>query len=489
MATNDGGGDRDLENDQYHIGRESWFTEGTQPHAGPEDVPDQRTVHEPARETPVHEETDVLVVGGGPAGCAAAVAARRLGAKVTLVERYNHLGGLSTGGLVIWIDRMSDWEGRQIITGFASEILDRLPAGAVAGAPPEQWGSTDPEQVAHWRERLSAFRDVVTWSPMIDPEWLKYESVELLQEAGVRLLLHSWVVDTIVEDRELRGAIFESKQGRRAILAKVVVDCSGDLDVCAAAGVPYESDVEGKGSNVQHCVNTAWTWGGIDFGRWVDFKRSDPSAHRALMKQGHEALGYLETPHAGWNDDVALFMGPRLTGYSGVNVDDLTAVEIESRRRMIAHLDFFRRHAPGFEHAWLMLSAPQLGVRHTRRLIGTHKMTMDEWREGVRHEDEIGVSPSPSSKFANVSVPYGCIVPADLDNVLVGGRHVATDPQTQAFMREIPQCWLTGQAAGVAAALSAGTGAATKAIDVRELQSELRGQGVYLQSAGERAAA
>ena len=97
------------------------------------------------------------------------MAARRLGAKVTLVERYNHLGGLSTGGLVIWIDRMSDWEGRQIITGFASEILERLPADAVAGAPQEQWGSREAEPVAHWRERLSAFRDVVTWSPMIDP--------------------------------------------------------------------------------------------------------------------------------------------------------------------------------------------------------------------------------------------------------------------------------------------------------------------------------
>src|SRR5204863_1972740 len=159
------------DSERYHLGRESWFTEGTQrPGDSEEDRGPQRTVHEPARETPVHEETDVLVVGGGPAGCAAAVAARRLGAKVTLVERYNHLGGLSTGGLVIWIDRISDWEGRQIITGFASEILERLPADAVAGAPPEQWGSREAEPVAHWRDRLSAFRHVVTWPPAIDPE-------------------------------------------------------------------------------------------------------------------------------------------------------------------------------------------------------------------------------------------------------------------------------------------------------------------------------
>jgi 2-polyprenyl-6-methoxyphenol hydroxylase-like FAD-dependent oxidoreductase len=478
------------DSERYHIGRDSWFTERELHAEAPAEEPaDLGTVHEPARETPVYAETDVLVVGGGPAGCAAAVAARRLGAEVTLVERYNHLGGLSTGGLVIWIDRMSDWNGRQVITGFASEILDRLPADAVAGAPPEQWGSTDADEVAHWRERLSAFRDVVTWSPMIDPEWLKLESAELLREAGARLLLHSWVVGTLAEGRRVRGVVFESKEGRRAILAKAVVDATGDLDVCAFAGAPYESDVEGEGSNVQHCVNTAWTWAGVDFGRWVEFKRGDPEAHRALMKQGHEALGYMETPYVAWRDDVVVFMGPRLTGYSALKVADQTSVELESRRRMADHLRFFREHAPGFDRAWLHLSAPQLGVRHTRRLIGTQKMTMDDWREGVVHDDEIGVSPSPSAKFANVSVPYGAIVPADLDNVLVGGRHVASDPQTQAFMREIPQCWLTGQAAGAAAAIAAARGIGAREIDPGELRSELGRQGVYLQHEAAPAAA
>jgi hypothetical protein len=469
--------------DRYHAGRDSWFTEGTARRARHE--PPARTVHEPARETPVHDETDVLVVGGGPAGCAAAAAARRLGAEVTLVERHNHLGGLSTGGLVIWIDRMTDWEGNQVITGFGSEILDRLPADAVAGPPPEQWGSTEPELVAHWGERLSAFRDTVTRSPMIDPEWLKLASADLLDGEGVRLLLHSWVVGTLVEDGTVRGVLFESKQGRRAILAKVVVDASGDLDVCAYAGAQYQSDVEDQDSsvsNVQHCLNTAFMWAGVDFGRWLEFKRSEPQAHRALMQRGREALGYLERPYVGWRDDTALFLGPRLTGYSGIDVDDLTSVELESRRRMVAHLEFFRAHAPGFERAWIMQSAPQIGVRHTRRLVGTHPMATAEWKDGVRHPDEIGVSPSPSQKFANISVPYGAILPAELDGVLVGGRHIACDPATQAFMREIPQCWMTGQAAGAAAAIAAGTGTAPRSIDVAELQRELRAQGVHLQS-------
>lgn len=378
---------------------------------------------------------------------------------------------------------MTDWTGRQVITGFASELLDRLPRDAVAGAPPSDWGSVEDEAVGHWRERLGAFRGVVTWSPLIDPEWLKLESVEMLARAGVKLLLHAWVVDVVRDGERVGGVVFESKQGRRALLARVVVDASGDLDVCRRAGAPFESDAEGSESNIQHCLNTAWTWAGMDFKRWIDFKRSDPEGHRELMEQARAALGYVERPFVGWRDDVALFVGPRLRGYSGLNVSDLTTVEIQSRRRMVAHLDWFRRNAPGFEHAWLLLSAPQVGVRHIGRVVGRHKLVSSAWKGGLRFADEIGVSPPPSQKFANVSVPYGSLVPAGLDGVLVAGRHIACDSQTQAFMREIPQCWMTGQAAGVAAGLAAGGDGSPASVDVARLQEELARQGVYLQGA------
>ena len=439
-------------------------------------------VTEPARSIPVHAVAEVLVVGGGPAGVAAALAARRAGAAdVLLVERYNHLGGLSTGGLVIWIDRMTDWTGRLVISGIGQELLERLPADAVAGAPRELWGSTSPGPVAHWRERQGAFRDTVTWSPMIDPEWLKLLSAEMLIEAGVKFLLHSWVAEPLIEGRTVRGVTFESKEGRRAVLADLVVDASGDLDLCARAGLAFEADAKAGGGGIAHCLNTGWLWAGIDFARWLQFKRDDPQAHRQLMADAGGELGFVERPVVGWSGDVALFLGPRLTGYSGVSVSDLTRVEVESRRRMVAHLDYFRRHAPGFENAWLMLSAPQTGVRHTRRLVGRHKVTADDWREGVRFADEVGVSPSPSQKFANVSVPYRALVARDLDNLLAPGRHMSCDPQTQAFMREIPQCWLTGQAAGVAAALAVAANSAAADVDVPALQSELRRQGVFLQ--------
>jgi len=453
-------------------------------------APSVATVTEPAREIPVHEETDVLVVGGGPAGTAAAAAARRLGQRVTLVERYGDLGGLSAGGLVIWIDRMTDWAGTPVIAGIGAELLDRLPAGALAGPGPELWGSTDPEQVAYWRERLSAFRDTVCRSPMIDPEWLKITSHEFLVGEGVRVLLHSWVVAAVGDEgtgagNTVRGVIFESKQGRRAILAKVVVDATGDLDVVAQAGGAFVTDArkDGAGGNVQHTINTAFTWTGVDMGRWLAFKRDNPAAHHALMNRGRELLGFLDTPHVGWRDDVVVFMGPRLSGYSGLDVEHLSAVELESRRRMVAHLDFFRREAPGFENAWIMLAAPQVGIRMTRRLAGLHPMTTGDWQAGVRHPDEVGVSPSPSQKFPTISVPYRALLPERLDGVVVGGRHLASDAATQAFMREIPQCWMTGQAAGTAAGLAARTGLPPRALDVEELRKELRRQGQFLHGA------
>ncbi|HEY1516156.1 MAG TPA: FAD-dependent oxidoreductase [Solirubrobacteraceae bacterium] len=472
------------EEESYHQGTASMSTGAALEHDDaftPSAPKRPLTVTEPARQTPVHAETEVLVVGGGPAGFAAALAARRAGAEVLLVERYNHLGGLSTGGLVIWIDRMTDWSGRAVITGIGQELLDRLPETAVAGAPRPIWGSTEPNEVAHWRERQGAFRDTVTWSPMIDPEWLKYVSAEMLIEAGVKLLLHSWVADPLLEGRTLRGVTFESKEGRRAILADVIVDCTGDLDLCARAGLEFEADAKAGGGGIAHCLNTGWLWAGVDFGRWLEFKREDPAAHRRLMAQAGDELGFAERPVVGWSNDVALFLGPRLSGYSGVDVSDLTRVEVESRRRMVAHLDHFRRHAPGFENAWLMLSAPQIGVRHTRRLVGLHKLTSDDWREATRFDDEIGVSPSPSQKFANVSVPYRALVPRDLDNLIAAGRHIACDPQTQAFMREIPQCWMTGQAAGVAAAHAVAAGVPAGDVDVAALRRELLGQGVCLQ--------
>jgi hypothetical protein len=437
-----------------------------------------RTHHEPARDIPVYGDTDVLVVGGGPAGCAAAVAAARTAADVVLMERYGHLGGLSTGGLVIWIDRMTDWSGKQVIQGFAVDILERMPRDGVSGAAPEHWGSKDPALNAYWRNRLGSYRDTVTWSPVIDPEWLKVESMRYALEVGVKLVLHAWVVGAIMDGPLIRGVIFESKQGRQAMYARTIVDGTGDGDVFAFAGAAYQSDVDE--TSMHHSTNTAWLWAGVDMNRWIDFRTQNADEWNEISRRGREQLGELERPYVSWRNDVAMFLGPRLTGYNPLKVDDLTAVEIESRRWMTDLLAFYRANVPGFENAWIMLSAPQTGIRHARRLAGVQPVVREEWQAGAYYADEVGVSPSLSPAFPSVSVPYGSLLPVEIDGLLAPGRHMASDAGSHTFLREIPQCWLTGQAAGVAAALAANRCIQPRAIEVRALQHELRQQGVYL---------
>ncbi len=446
-------------------------------------VPRQQlgTVHEPGRDIPVYRECEVLVVGGGPSGTAAAAAAARAGANTVLLERYNHLGGLSTGGLVIWIDRMTDWTGQLVIRGIAEELINRLPADAIAGPQRADWGSTDAAKAAHWSQRTAAYHGVVTWSPTLDPERLKLLSQELLIECGVKLVYHSWASLPLMEGGRVVGATFESKEGRMAIRAKVVVDATGDGDLFARAGAAFDNDIEE--ADVHHCMNTSWMFAGVDMKRWIEFKAGQPEAFTEFMSAGRAACGLFDRPFVSWRDDIALFMGPRQTGYSALDVDDLTAVEVRSHRAMAAHLDFYKTRAPGFENAYLMLSAPQIGVRHARRLRGVDAVLRSRWPDGLALPTEIGVTPAVSPKFPNISIPYGALVPETLDGLLACGRHVSCDKNSHGFMREIPQCWITGQAAGVAAALAVSAGVQPRAVDIESLQATLVHQGVYLRAA------
>ncbi|MFY0613379.1 MAG: FAD-dependent oxidoreductase [Hyphomicrobiaceae bacterium] len=436
------------------------------------------TYREAARDIPIFAEADVLVVGGGPAGTAAAVAAGRVGADVMLIERYNHLGGLSTGGLVIWIDRMTDWTGQQVIAGFASDIFDRLPKEAVMGPPRADWGSKDVATAAYWAQRAAAYKGIVTWAPTIDPEALKTLSMEMVLEQKARLVFHSWVAAPIVEDGVMKGVIFESKEGRQAIMAKVVIDTTGDADLLAGAGLPLDADFDA--GDIHHCINTAFLMGGVDIERWLAFRRDDAAGFSAFMDGGRKAVGSFEKPFCSWREDIALFMGPRLSGYSAVNVEDLSEVETRSRKLTVGHIDYYRRHAPGFEKAFLMLGAPQIGIRHSRRFQAAAMVTRAQWDEGKVWDDEIGVSTSLAPVFPNISVPYASLLPLGVEGVLGAGRHIACDPNSHSFLREIPQCWLTGQAAGVAAGLAANAGVAPRALDPVRVQQELLRQGAYL---------
>jgi hypothetical protein len=452
----------------------------------------RQTIREPARDIPVFRTCDVLVVGGGPAGCAAAASAAQLGADTVLTERYGHLGGMSTGGFVVWIDRMTDWSGRQVIAGFANDLLDRLPGDAILGPPAKLWGSKVPQEVEYWRERSSAHQGTVTWAPTVDPEMFKLAYQDLIVSRGVTLLLHSWVAAPIQEGSAIRGIIFESKSGRQAILARTVIDASGDGDIFAMAGAAFDSDTVPPDSGddqefvvpatIHNRMNISFRWGGVDMERYLSFRREHPEEYQALMQQGKE-IGVVDRPHVMPRNDVALFMAPKLSGYSPLDVNDLTAVEIEGRRRMMLMLDFYRRHIPGFGQAWLLDTSPQIGTRHSRRLIGMKKMHKQEWTTGVLHDDEVGVSPAPNIRYPNVSIPLGCMIPPTLDHLLAAGRNLSSDSASHSFMREIPQCWALGQAAGVAAAVAVNAGVHVRDVDITEVRGQLRRQGVYLHDA------
>ena len=436
------------------------------------------TITEDAREIDIYHKCDVVVIGGGPAGCAAAWGAAKAGADVTLVERYNCLGGLSTGGLVMWIDRMTDWDGNHVIQGFAKEFIDRMPPEAVAGPDPKDWGSKDPLKAAYWGQRTTAFHGIVQWAPTLDPERMKLNAQEMLLQAGVRIVFHAWAARPIVEDGTAKGVVFESKQGRNAIMAKVVVDTTGDGDMFARAGAQFDTDIEE--GDVHHSMNTGWVLGGVNMDRWINWKTVEADQYSEFLQRGRHEIGFFQPPYVSWRPDIALFLGPRQSGLSALDVDDMTEVEIRSHRLMERHCQFFRDHAPGFENAYSLQSASQLGVRHTRRMSGIGRIERKDWGNGTPVGDEVGISPSISPKFPVVSVPMGAVIPRNLDGMTAAGRHVSCDANSHGFMREIPQCWLTGHAAGVTAAVAANAGVQPRSANVMDVRKVLREQGAHL---------
>jgi len=393
-------------------------------------------VLQPRRSLPLLAQTDVLVVGGGPAGVVAALAAKRTGVDVTLVERYGHFGGQWTGGLVLIVAGMHDKTNRQVIQGVGEEILQRL-------------------------DKLD--RGIMNRRPGVDPtvdaEAVKYVMVEMLQEADVRVLLHCWGVDAVMQGDAVRGAVFESKSGRQAILAKQVVDATGDGDVFAAAGAAFE--------HMRYHVGLVCRIGNLD--------KVDPA--KASQAKRPARLG-APTPIDGihWVN----MHGP--TDIDALDVADLTRMEVDHRRQIWKDLERIRK-TPGYEKVYLVETAPQLGVRMSRMLAGTKRLTFDDVMAGKKHPDSIGVGGDwrrQEQRIGGWQIPYGVLVPQKIDNVLAAGRCVSGEPKLADYLRIIPTCFVTGHAAGCAAALAVQDNCPPRHVDVPKLQKLLRAQEAYL---------
>ena len=432
-----------------------------------------QTVTEPSRQTPVVVETDVLVVGGGPAGQAAAVAAARAGAEVTLLERYGYLGGLASGGMVLVLDDMCA-EREVSVGGLALEIVERMRRiGACVAPPMEDCFRNEPEVRDRWVrwgfEELYARRKPkpIVYAASFDPEGWKQVSQEMALEAGVQLRFHSWFSSALVEDGTMRGVIAETKAGRQAIRGRVVIDATGDGDVFGSAGAPGI-----RGSYIMTLVHRL---ADVDTDAAMQFERREPEAAHRLDTEVKRMLGgawdmwWLLTPRPG----VVWCNCPHIPGHDGLEPEHLTHIEVESRRRFMKVIEFVRANCPGFERAYILDAAPQVGVRQTRLLEGEYVVTKEDILERRTFPDVV-------ARGRDYFTPYRSLLPKHVEGLLVAGRCYSATPEAQRISREIPPVMVMGEAAGTAAALSLEAGVAPRRVDVATLQKRLIAQGVNL---------
>jgi hypothetical protein len=445
--------------------------------------PSIKTITEPASEINVIREADVVVVGGGPGGHAAAISAARSGADTVLVERYGHLGGMASGGLVIMVPHLSDGTERIILAGQVKEWLDRLDVyGAVARQDYEEMKTMSKESVEYWRDfhKFFALEDRLHFGAMVDPEMLKCILLDMVEEAGVKLYLHSWGTRAIVDQNQVQGVIFESKSGRQAILGKVVIDATGDGDLLPSAGAEFIRHIDPDLRIAT--VAVVFRLARVNTAVHGAFKKDESAKYQKLMAELVSKGGFPIAQRSSHED--VLWVSNWIKGLDILNVEDLTRAEVEIRKGMLITYDFFKQNVPGFEDSYILDTASQTGTRGSRRIIGEHMVTKDDWDAGRTYSDTIAVLPQlrriVSETHPHMHIPYRALVPREIDNLLVAGRSFSSDDIVNNDYNLIPHCTIYGQAAGTAAALSIKAGVKVRNVNIDDLKENLIKQEVVL---------
>lgn len=433
----------------------------------------------PAQTLRVSHEPDIAIVGGGPTGIAAAMAAARGGANVLLIEQRGYLGGMGTAALVPAFCPYTDGE-KPVIRGIGLELLDKMKTEAG-----EQF--------------LRRYADQLDWVP-IDTETLKRVYDASVLESGAQLLFHTFVDQVLYEDDQITGIVIGNKSGRSVVRAGLYIDATGDGDLAALAGVPFQSGGEkGELQPGTMCYLVA----GADktkFNRFLAETGESPHLEGLITKAqetGELPHGRKRVSGISWvSDSVAGFNFGHIFGIDGTKAEDLTLAAIEGRKLIDTQLRFMRKYVPGFENAHLVHSGDQIGIRETRRIQGDYTLVVDDFLSARSFEDDI----ARNSYFIDIhlanadqtmaikhlprgqshGVPYRCMLPQGKSNLIVAGRSVSSDRPVQGSLRVMPNCFAMGQAAGVAATLASKAGCGFREVPITELQSRLIEQGAYL---------
>ncbi|WP_272009942.1 FAD-dependent oxidoreductase [Roseovarius sp. ZX-A-9] len=435
-----------------------------------------RHLIEPEISTEFRHDVDVLVVGGGAAGMAAAVSAARSGARVMLVEKMGFLGGTLTsvtlGSICGLYGRRGD-RVQRLVRGFADEVVQRLHQRGCE-VQPKVW--------------------LQTASLPYHPEPIKLIADDLMREEGIEVCLHSLAVRAIVEEGQVRGAVFESIDGRWAVRASCVVDASGDGQIAALAGAEWECDVD----DLQF-PTTMIRFGGVDTA--VVDQTDRAALHRHL--EAAVAAGYDLPRTAGgifsFNDSVVHLNITRVSNNGKppdpLSTSEMSMAEVDGRRMAELYLAAFRDHVPGYENAWLLDTGAQIGVRESRRITGDYVLTEQDVLGAARFDDAIGCCAWPVEEHGAdratrwvwmedgtfYQIPWRCLLPRGREGLIVAGRCASATHVAQASLRVAGTCFAMGEAAGLGAAMAAADhGGLVRSIDVQHLQAQLTTRGAFL---------